>query len=334
MKFLSKSAMVSLLFALASPSVLADAKVDSLLNKIDADINAKRFSSPENNNAMDKIWQFKSMAPFDQRVNDRAYQVGEAYVELANQAISKKSYSQAQQYLDKAWMLASLTPGLDAAQDTLDKYYKGGSAPQVAAATKKEAAPTNTKPATQKASAQDIAKAKAFEKAEKEKRAKELAAVKKAQEKSQQEAADRRRAAEEKERQVAQLKKETEAKQQAQAKLASLEAQRKKVSAQIKAVEQSKAIAEFDLSQEIIENRETRKIRESLSPICQEILDNEASVVLHTQSAADCRWLTVRLTLCVRRLDKGFRLRHSYAQSQDEPSITLHSGRSAALQRR
>ena len=96
--------------------------------------------------------------------------------------------------------------------------------------------------------------------------------------------------------------------------------------------QETRSIADFDLNQDLIDNRETREIRNALMPICQEILDNEASVVLHTRNTRDYRWLTVRLTLCVRRIDKSFRLRHSYKQVADgEPSISLHPGRSVSL---
>ncbi len=93
-----------------------------------------------------------------------------------------------------------------------------------------------------------------------------------------------------------------------------------------------KSIADFDLNQDLIDNRETKGIRSALSPICKEIIDNDASVVLNTRSKQDYRWLTVRLTLCVRRIDKGFRLRHSHNEvADDSPSISLHPGRSMSL---
>ena len=47
----------------------------------------------------------------------------------------------------------------------------------------------------------------------------------------------------------------------------------------------------------------------TLEPICRAIVKNDASVVVHTVEQSDYRWLTVRLTLCLRRIDKGFRLR-------------------------
>lgn len=323
MKSIIRSALAYTLFALASNVTFADAQLDELLVKIDADISAKRLSTPEGNNAIQKIWQFKALAPYDQRINHRVYQVGEVYVNLANQARGKKQYAQAQVYLDNVWMLAYLTPGLEQAQDELDKVFKGSGS--VAKAAPKPAAPA--KPV---AKATTTKKDSAADKARKEK---ELAAAKAAKAKAEKEAAQRRKELEEKERRLAQLRKEEEAKRQAAAKLAALEAQRKKAAKEVEAAEEtSKPIAEFNLNQDLIDSRKIRDVRTNLEPICQEILDNEASIVLHTRTVQDYRWLTVRLTLCVRRLDKSFRLRHSNQLiSEGAPSVTLHPSRSMSL---
>jgi len=169
----------------------------------------------------------------------------------------------------------------------------------------------------------------------KQKAAQEAARL--AKQKAEQEAAAKRRAAaEERERRLAIQRQEEKAKREAAAKLAALQAQREKakLAAEIinDAKETSKPIADFNLDQELIEGRETREIRTALEPICQEIINNDASVVLHTQTTSDYRWLTVRLTLCVRRIDRGFRLRHSHEQVADaQPSISLHPGRDSAL---
>ena len=316
MKSLFKTALVSLLVSLPAVA-MADADLDALLSKIDADIAAKRLSNPANNNAIDKIWQFKDKAPYDQRINSRAYKVGQVYVKLAQKATSSKQYSKAQGYLDNAWMLAYLTPGLEAAQDGLDKVYNGRAIAKKASAKKapKQVAKTGKSPAQLKA--------------EKAAKAKQLAAAKA---KAKKEEAKRRKEAEARERRLAQQRKEDTAKRQAAAKLAALKAQRERATKQANAVEVTKSIADFSLDQELIDGRETREIRTALTPICQEILDNEASVVLHTRTLQDYRWLTVRLTLCVRRIDKGFRLRHSHKQIADgEPSVSLHPGRSMSL---
>ncbi|MGK0444614.1 MAG: colicin import membrane protein [Bermanella sp.] len=329
MKTIFKAALTYLLVSVLSSAVIADEKTDQLLSKIDADISAKRLSSPAGNNAIDKIWQFKSIAPYDQRINSRVYQVGKIYVEMANKSIASKKFTQAQLYLDNVWMLAYLTPGLEATQDKLDKVFGGNTAVAKAkpAPVQKAAAP---KPAA--VAKKDDSKAKA----EQAKKEKQLAAARLAKQKAEKEAADRRRLAEEKERKLAQLRKEEQAKREAAAKLATLKAQREKANTAAKAInnaeEQSKPIADFNLDQELIDGRETREIRTALKPICQEIIDNEASVVLHTRNTQDYRWLTVRLTLCVRRIDKNFRLRHSHQQVADQtPSISLHPGRSMSL---
>lgn len=327
MKTLFKTALTLLLVSVISNGALADTKADQLLAKIDADISAKRLSTPANNNAIEKIWQFKSIAPYDQRINSRVYKVGKIYVDLANKAIAGKNYTQAQLHLDNVWMLAYLTPGLEATQDKLDKVFNGS-----AVAKAKPAAKPVTVAKKDTSSADKAKQAKAQQAA----REKELAAARLAKQKADKEAAERRRAAEEKERKLAQLRKEEQAKREAAAKLATLKAQREKASAAAvalnKAEETSKPIADFDLNQDLIDGRETRQIRTALQPICQEIIDNEASVVLHTRTTQDYRWLTVRLTLCVRRIDKNFRLRHSHQQVADQaPSISLHPGRSMSL---
>lgn len=331
MRTLFKTALACLLASVISSPVMADAKSDQLLAKIDADISAKRLSTPANNNAIEKIWQFKSIAPYDQRINSRVYKVGAIYVDLANKAIASKNFTQAQLYLDNVWMVAYLTPGLEATQDKLDKLF--GSSAAAKAEPVKKAAPA-PKPVT--VAKKDDSKARAEQaKKEKAEKEKQLAAARLAKQKADQEAADRRRQAEIKERQLAQLRKEEQTKREAAAKLATLKAQREAVAAAqaIKNTEEtSKAIADFDLDQGLIDGRETRQIRSALMPICQEIIDNEASVVLHTRTTQDYRWLTVRLTLCVRRIDKNFRLRHSHQQVAEEaPSISLHPGRSMSL---
>lgn len=313
MKSLIKSALILTLSVFISHSVTADANLDSLLDKIDTDIAAKRLSSPAGNNAIEKIWQFKAIAPYDQRINGRAHQVGQIYVSMANKAMAAKQYDKAQLSLDKVWMLSYLTPGLDAAQDALDKVYKSGGNKKTQVAKKKPAADNS-------------------------KKQKQLAAAKLAKQKAEKQAAERRlkalkeerRKAEETERRLAQARKEEAAKLQAAKKLAALEAKRVKALAPVEVT--SKAIADFNLDQELIDNRETREIRAALTPICKEIIDNEASVVLNTRSKQDYRWLTVRLTLCVRRIDKSFRLRHSFKEVQNgEPGISLHPGRERSL---
>ncbi len=343
MNRLVKSACAATLALLITPLVMANAKLDTLLSKIDADISASRLSSPVGNNAIEGIWQFKAIAPYDQRINTRVYKVGEFYVKLANKAISTKQYDKAQGYLDKAWMVAYLTPGLETAQDKLDAVYSGGQstaaaapqpAPQKAKATPaapKKAAPKkdNSKAAKAKADKEKAAKAKAAKRAQEAKRKKQIAAEKAAAEKA-------RKLAKEKaalEKQLAEKSREEEARRAEVAKLTALKAQQAKAAEALKnAKEDSKPIAQFSLDQGIIDERSSSDIRKALEPVCKEVLDNEASVVLHTRTPQDYRWLTVRLTLCVRRIDREFRLRHSnQIVSNGSPKITLHPGRSMSL---
>ncbi len=312
MKQIFKSTLLTIILGVFASSAMANAKLDTLLSKIDTDIEAKRLSTPSGNNAIERIWQFKSLAPFDQRINSRVYNVGGIYVSLANRSISAKKYSKAQGYLDKVWMLAYLTPGLETAQDSLDELFKGGKS-RSAAASKKKAIANNDKSKAQKT--------------------KQLAAAKAAKAKADKIAQKQRHLAQQKERKLAQLRQEEEKKRQEASKLATVKAQRERAIAAAKnGREISTPIADFNLSQDFIDNRETLSIRMAIAPICQEILDNEASIVLHTRSLEDYRWLTVRLTLCVRRLDKGFRLRHSHQLvAENEPSVSLHPGRNVSL---
>ncbi|EAT11600.1 hypothetical protein HF888_03525 [Bermanella marisrubri] len=313
MKALLNAALI--VVSLLATTVYAE-NLDELLAKIDSDIAAKRLSSPASNNAIDKIWQFKALAPYDQRINSRVYQVGEVYVALANSAISKNDPDKAQDYLDKVWSLAYLTPGLESAQDKIDAMDKRSA---------KKAVAQKTAPKKDDSKAREAA----------DRKARQLAQEKAAREKAEREAAERRRKqAEARERALAQKRREEEAKRKAAEKLAMLKQQRERAT-EIRAGEidvETKPIAEFALNQALIDGRERGEIRDELEPICQEILDNQASVVLNTRSLQDYRWLTVRLTLCVRRLDKSFRLRHSFNQVPDtEPYISLHPGRSMSL---
>ena len=327
MKILLKTVLIPFLLVSFASFTQAEVNLDELLSQIDADISASRLSTPADNNAIDKIWHFKAIAPYDQRINSRAHEVGASYVALANRSRLAKKFSKAQTYLDNAWMLSYLTPGLESSQDALDKIYKSSKTAKKAVA-KKVIAKAVKKTAPKKVAKVDNKKAAAAKAA---KRKQELAAAKLAKKKAKAQVAEKYRLAEEKERKLVMQRKELEAKRQASAKLATLNAQRERA-ANSQLVAASTEIASFDLKQDLLDDHNSREIRPALVPICQEILDNEASVVLHTQSKADYRWLTVRLTLCVRRLDKGFRLRHSYQQVQtNQPSISLHPGRNVSL---
>ena len=102
----------------------AQAANEDLLGEIKADIAAKRLSSPAGNNALEKIDRFRAEDPFDYRIVPLTYQWGEAYVALAESAIAAKNYTKAQGYLDKVWLVAALTPGLDFGQHRADQHLR------------------------------------------------------------------------------------------------------------------------------------------------------------------------------------------------------------------
>ncbi len=92
----------------------------------------------------------------------------------------------------------------------------------------------------------------------------------------------------------------------------------------------SPAFARFTLPQDAISERRAG-IQTELQPVCEAVVENGASVIIHAANQDDYRWLTVRLTLCIRRVDPAFRLRQSFRQTADTPHISLHPGRSFSL---
>ena len=348
---------------LAMNSQAATQNLDQLLSSIKADIAAQRLSSPAGNNALERIDAFREQAPYDFRVVPLAYQWGEAYVALANKAIAAKEYDKAQGYLDKVWLVAALTPGLEESQDKLDKLYKG--APNVVARAE-EKGPSKEELARQKQLAEAAEKEKAKVEAERKRKAEEekrqAAADKKKAEQDrlrrQEEERQRRAEAEKAEKaaaakRLADAEKANTAKSKADAKPAAKAAPVVAVAKPVapkpvvkasagsnevselwsEAKEDTAPMASYPVSAEQIASRD-RDIADSLQPVCKAILDNDASVVVHTQDKADYRWLTVRLTLCLRRLDKSFRLRHSYqAVADNAPFVTLHPTREVSLVR-
>lgn len=71
----------------------------------------------------------------------------------------------------------------------------------------------------------------------------------------------------------------------------------------------------------------------TLKPVCENIVQKNASVKIHTVSEKDYRWLMVKLMLCTRKINKAFWLRHSYVVSQSNfLKVTLHPSRNAALE--
>lgn len=353
--------------------------LDELLTKIEADISAQRLAKPAGNNALERIDAFRAQAPFDYRITPLIFKFGESYVALANKAIDKKKYSQAQGYLDIAWQVAALTPGLEATQEKNDKLSGGKSTSKKVGKKGPSAAELKKQKALAAAAAAEKKRldAERKKKASADKKAKAVAAKKAAADKkAKQEAERKRRLANEKLRkQKAQAAKDKSQKDKLAKQLAAAEAEKARLQALAdkkaadkaeaaktkkvakadkpvekavvkkappaikigkatpigKGIETSSALASYPLPQDKITNRD-RKISQDLVPICKAIIDNDASIVLHTASKSDYRWLTVRLTLCTRRLDSGFRLRHSFkADDTTEPFMTLHPARSTAL---
>jgi len=353
-----KHIFIAAALVLSMNSQAATQDLDQLLSKIEADIKAQRLAKPAGNNALEGIDAFKAQAPFDFRITPLIYKFGESYVSLANKAIAKKDQTQAQGYLYIVWQVAALTPGLEEAQAKNDKLASGKSKTEVV-----QKGPTAAEIKQQKALAAAAASERKRidndrkKKAQADKNAKIAAAKKaKADKKAKQAAEKIRRLAAAKAQNEQNKAAENVAKKQqlnkqlaaAQAEKARLEALTKKAKAKSEAKatalvaepatieinsaeETSSPIASYPLAQDKISNRD-RGISEDLVPICKAVIDNEASIVLHTSTKADYRWLTVRLTLCTRRLDPGFRLRHSFQETDtDEPFMTLHPYRSTAL---
>ena len=107
-------------------SVVAE-DLDQLLAKIEADITAQRLTKPAGNNALERIDAFRKQAPFDYRITPLVFKFGESYVALANKSINNRRYPQAQQFLNVAWQVSPLAPGLEAAQEKLDRATGGKS---------------------------------------------------------------------------------------------------------------------------------------------------------------------------------------------------------------
>ena len=363
-----KHIFIAAVLALSMNSHAATQDLDQLLSTIEADIKAQRLAKPAGNNALERIDIFRAQAPFDFRITPLIFKFGESYVSLANKAMAKKQYNQAQGYLDIAWQVAALTPGLEAAQEKNDKLSNGK-------ASSKEVVskgPSATELKEQKAlAAAALAERKRIDaerrnKANADKQAKAAAAKKAAADKKLKQAAERKRrlANEKLQKQQAQAKKDQNKKDDLQKQLAAAEAEKARLQSlakqkaktttvktqatteKVKVVattqldketpigsgtETSEAIATYPLPQDKISNRD-RGISQDLVPICKAIIDNNASIVLHADSKGDYRWLTVRLTLCTRRLDPSFRLRHSFdSETTSEPFMTLHPARNTAL---
>lgn len=309
-------------------AVAAKQDLDQLLTGIKADIDATRLSSPAGNNALEKIDSYREQAPYDFRVVPLVYDWGKAYVALANNAIAAQDYNKAAGYLDKVWAVASLTPGLEEAQERLDRLHKSSKA----AASQKEKA---RRKQLAEAAAQERARAEAARKkriAEEKKQA-ELAKKKAAEEKARRQAEERQRRADAAKATAKTPEKKTRTRPTS-APVQDDESSKKVIALWDKAEEDSEPIATFPVDSEQIRQRD-RSIAADLQPICQAIVDNDASVVVHTENKSDYRWLTVRLTLCLRQTDSGFRLRHSFQEGlvDGQPTINLHPAREVSILR-
>ena len=348
--------------------------LDRLLEGIAGDIAAKRLTSPANNNALDKIEEFRSVAPFDFRVVPLTYQWGESYVEFARQALAKNDYAKAQEYLDKVWPVAALTPGLEDAQRAIDEARASGAAPVVVA----EADTVSKAEAERQRKLADAAereKQRLKEEAEKQKRAD---AERKAEEARKASAEKALREQQERERRAA-LAAANEAKAREAAKPAPrpvtapvkmamdddididvLETNKVPVKASkpapvvkpvaapkpvvaatpvaqttrlwAEAKEESKPLARYDIPAAELAAKD-RDIADKMGDICERMVNEDASVVIHTSDKSDYRWLAVRMTLCARRIDRSYRLRHSHedVSGGSAPFVTLHPPRDTSL---
>lgn len=326
---------VALALVFAMPTQAAKQSLDELLSGIKADIAAKRLSTPVGNNALAKIQQYRQQAPYDFRVTPLVYQWGEAYVALANNAIAQKDYAKAQGYLDIVWPVAALTPGLEAAQASIDKAGGVQVAPQPA----KPAGPTPAEIERQR----QVAAAAAAERARIEAdRKKQQAEAQRQQELAKKQA----------EEELAKRQEQERARRAAVAAAAKQEASTIAVAPVVaapviaaaitskeveqiwaEAEEESAPIASYPIDAKLLVERDRDGMQKALAPICKAILDNDASVVVHSKSTADYRWLTVRLTLCMRYEDSSFRLRYSHKNDakDGEPYISLHPARDVSL---
>ncbi|MEK9712440.1 MAG: hypothetical protein VW258_07725 [Thalassolituus sp.] len=369
--------MKKILFFVAAVGAAAQAfsatpeQLDALLSDIQSDIAAKRLSSPEGNNALEKITEFRSEAPFDYRVVPLAYDWGEAYVALSQGARQKGELDKAQGYLDKVWKVAALTPGLEDEQRALDEALAQKGKPAVLVAAVE--APDAEEIERQRKLAEVAEKEKARIKIEAEKQ-RQLAAQE-AVEKKRREAAEKaEREKRERERRAALAEaaaKKAEAERQARERAAAspvlaspvdlddiaLDVPVAKPKPVVKPVvkpkvaakpsdtavtkstrlwagakEDSAALATYSIPVDLLRSK-NRDIAERMQDICQVMVDRDASVVIHTESKSDYRWLAVRLTLCARRIDRGYRLRHSYQEipSGSQPVVTLHPPRDGSL---
>lgn len=343
-----KTFLAAAAVALALPVTAASQDLDGLLSSIKADIAAQRLSSPAGNNALERIDAFRKQAPYDFRIIPLAYEWGETYVAMANEAMAAKQFAKAQSYLDRVWLVAALTPGLEATQDKLDKLYQPSAAP-VAQGPSAEDLERQRRAAAVAAAEKARVEAENKRRQEEEKRQAEAEKKRAEQDRLRRQEEERQRRAEAERAEkaaaaerLASVKSSTPAAAPAVTVRAVPRAPvvntapanvKEIVTLWSEAEESSEPLASYPVSDQLLQDRD-RAIAAALEPVCKAIIENDASVVVHTADKADYRWLTVRLTLCLRRLDKDFRLRHSHQDLADTaPFVTLHPSREVSLVR-
>ena len=365
--FMNKISLLLLTALLATSNAWSATpeQLDQLLQQIKNDIAAKRLSSPEGNNALEKITEFRSEAPFDYRVVPLAYDWGETYVSLSRQARAQGQLTKAQSYLDKVWKVAALTPGLEDEQRAVDEAIAQAGMKPGTVAAKQKADTEELERQRRLAEAAEKEKERLRIEAEKQQKLAEAEAA----EKSRREAAERARRAEQ--------ERQRRAEQERQRKLAAAKAkvmpaaaassvldspidlddialdpvapapkpksrptapkaaktpvaQSTRLWAQAK--EDSEPIAEYTVPPAALQSKD-RDIADKMGDICQKMVDEDASLVIHTEGKSDYRWLAVRLTICARRIDRGYRLRHSYQPVADGEAsvVSLHPPRDSSL---
>lgn len=357
MKSFATSLMAtSALFLTVGAQASTSQELDKLLNNIKADIAAQRLSTPAGNNALDRIEQYRKVAPYDFRVVPLAYEWGSATLAMANRAMEAKEFPKAQSYLDNVWLVAPLTPGLEAAQDKLDSLYRPKPGQAISLAEGPSEAELERQRKVKEAAEKEKARVEQERRRKLEEEKKRAAEEKKRadEERARRQEEERaRRVAAEQAQRAAQQKPTAPAPTVAAAKpvVAPAPATTPVVTAAVaapvvtavsttrvsklwtEAKEESEAIARYPIAADKLASRDAA-VTESLEAACKSIVDNNASVVIHTSDKADYRWLTVRLTLCLRRIDKEFRLRHSHTDlAGNEPYISLHPNREVSLVR-
>ena len=346
--FFTLTLSLTLLF---SQSSWAKPHIEALLTAIERDIKAQRISTPPGNNALSKIDLAKELYPFDFRVNKYVYQIAEIYISFANRAMDEKELQRAKKHLSKAENIASLAKGLNQAWSRLETLSDNKIKRPKSTGPKGPKQPPNTTLAANNKKASE-------KKTEKKKRTPKPLAKVSTQKPAAKPAPKTNKAVEKKPKKVAANqskptpKKETKKPNKKPVQVAKATTPKnssiktEKVSTNKQAdntkpkrsgpvewqKETSEAFAIYSVKQDLITARDKDGVISNMSEACNNIVDKKASVVLHTKTVQDYRWLTVRLILCTRRIEPGFRLRHSNIIAANEaPKISLHPARDQAL---